>query len=282
MVLPRQPINRRTLGLIRASSSILPADDSVRSVYFEGGAGARVFEPSTPLPESVRRPALIWIHGGGYVMGAAAQDDRWCRKMADAAGITVVSADYRLAPEHPYPIPLADCYLALQWAAAQPDIDPARIVVAGASAGGGLAAALAALAHDRGEISPVLQMLVYPMLDDRSDAVDPRHRVWSGDANRFGWSSYLGDTDPTIAVPARRADLSGLAPAWIAVGTLDLFYDEDLAYATRLEDSGVPCALEIIDGAFHGFDRFAPGSDVVESLFTSQLAAVRSATARPE
>lgn len=125
-------------------------------------------------------------------------------------------------------------------------------------------------------------MLVYPMLDDRSDAVDPRHRVWSGDANRFGWSSYLGDTDPTIAVPARRADLSGLAPAWIAVGTLDLFYDEDLAYATRLEDSGVPCALEIIDGAFHGFDRFAPGSDVVESLFTSQLAAVRSATARPE
>ena len=147
------------------------------------------------------------------------------------------------------------------------------MAIGGASAGGGLAAALALLARDRGEVTPAFQLLVYPMLDDRSSRDRPTTRTTgcgTRAANRFGWTAYLGDADPQVAVPARRDDLSGLPPAWIGVGTHDLFHDEDLAYAERLTSAGVPCQVEVVPGAFHGFDLWAPKAQVSQRFFDSQ------------
>ncbi|CDO86498.1 alpha/beta hydrolase fold protein [Mycobacterium triplex] len=240
------------------------------------GAGIRLFRP----PGVTRpAPALLWIHGGGYVIGSPQQDDRVCHGFATRLGITVAAVKYRLAPEHPYPAPLEDCYAALTWLAGLPAVDRTQVAIGGASAGGGLAAALALLARDRGEVTPLFQLLAYPMLDDRSSltAEKPTYRLWNTHSNRFGWTAYLGDADPRVAVPARRDDLSGLAPAWIGVGTHDLFHDEDLAYAERLRAAGVPCEVEIIPGAFHGFDLVAPKVQVSQRFFDSQCETLRAA-----
>ena len=192
---------------------------------------------------------------------------------------------YRLAPEHRYPAARDDCFDALCWLAAQPGIDPARVAVGGGSAGGGLAAAVALTARDRSGPALCLQLLVYPMLDDRTAVrVDPDRayrRLWSNEANHYGWSSYLGHApglpgvDPTAA-PARCEDLAGLPPAWIGVGTLDLFHDEALAYAEGLRAAGVACTTGVVPGAFHGFDAFA-GKPVVREFRASQVSALRSA-----
>ena len=153
-------------------------------------------------PDGVSRPgpALLWIHGGGYVIGTAQQDDELCRRFARELGVTVAAVDYRLAPEHPYPAPLEDCYAALTWLAALPAVDPARVAIGGASAGGGLAAALALLARDRGEVTPTLQLLAYPMLDDRSGS-SRRTRTTGCGARRATASAGR----PTSAMPTRRS-----------------------------------------------------------------------------
>jgi len=275
--LPREMITPVTLPFIRAGIRLLwrrqPKDIEVLTLT--SGVGVRLFRPTAVTGPG---PALLWIHGGGYVIGDAAQDDVLCRRFARELGVTVASVDYRLAPEHPYPAPLEDCYVALKWLTQLPSVDPARVAIGGASAGGGLAAALALLTRDRGEIDLVAQLLVYPMLDDRTvgkDFDNPGHRLWNQSSNRFGWTSYLKDADPDVAVPARRQDLSGLPPAWIGVGTLDLFHDEDLAYAERLKAAGVPCDVEIVDGAFHGFDGIVPKAEVSQSFFRSQCAMLR-------
>ncbi|VBA32985.1 Carboxylesterase NlhH [Mycobacterium innocens] len=275
---PRRLVGPRTLPAIRAlialTSRGTPSD--VEVITLGSGAGVRLYR-GTGVAEPT--PALLWIHGGGYVLGKAAQDDWLCRQFARTLGITVASVEYQLAPEHPYPAPLEDCYSALRWLAALPAVDPGRIAVGGASAGGGLAAALALLARDRGEIAPAFQLLTYPMLDDRSSATaaNPRYRIWDTRANRFGWAAYLGDADPRVAVPGRRADLRGLAPAWIGVGTHDLFHDEDLDYARRLEAAGVPCQVELVPGAFHGFDLVAPKAQVSQRFFATQCDVLRAA-----
>jgi acetyl esterase/lipase len=220
------------------------------------------------------------------VIGTAAQDDDLCRHLAEQVGMVVAAVDYRLAPEHPFPIPLHDCYDALAWLAGRPEVDPDHLAVGGGSAGGGLAAALALLARDRGEIAPVLQLLSYPMLDDRTAVrtdIDERHvRLWNNRANRFGWQAYTGRVPGSagmgpLAAPARCDDLSGLPPAWIGVGTLDLFYEEDRAYADRLRAAGVECRLDVVPGAFHGFDSVAPGSGVAREFRAAQVAALRAA-----
>ena len=228
---------------------------------------------------------MLWIHGGGYVMGTAAQDDALCRSYADALGIVVASVDYRLAPEVQFPVPLHDCYEGLTWLADRPDVDATRIAVGGASAGGGLAASLALLARDRGEVPLAFQLLTYPMLDDRTaclKGIDERNfRLWNNKSNQFGWQSYTG-TSPgspgitALASPARSEDLSGLPPAWIGVGTLDLFHDEDVTYAGRLKESGVDCDLEVVPGAFHGFDLVGK-SGVTRKFRAAQMAALNNA-----
>lgn len=248
----------------------------VEVLTLSDGTGIRVYRPVDGADVA---PALLWIHGGGYIMGAAQQDDKLCRRFSSQLGITVASVEYRLAPEHPYPAALEDCYSALRWLAAAPTVNAERLAIGGASAGGGLAAALALLARDRGEIDVALQLLLYPMLDDRTPrrAVDGDYRLWSPRSNRFGWAAYLGATDPQIAVPARRRDLTELPPAWIGVGTRDLFHDEDLAYAERLRNAGVPCQVEVVPGAFHGFDQVAPKAAVSQRFFASQCAGLRAA-----
>ncbi|HVV74562.1 MAG TPA: alpha/beta hydrolase [Mycobacteriales bacterium] len=245
-----------------------------------GPVSVRLHTPTEPHPNGA---ALLWIHGGGYVLGSAAQDDPLCARLASQLGVTVAAVDYRLAPKHPYPAPLEDCYSALTWLAKQPGVDRTRVAIGGASAGGGLAAGLALLARDRDGVKPAFQLLIYPMLDDRtalrSDIDQGGFRLWNNRANAFGWRSYTGrhpgDGSVEIyAVPARSDDLSGLPPAWIGVGTQDLFHDEDTAYAERLRAAGVPCALEVVPGAFHGFDAVAPKTAVATAFREAVLAAV--------
>jgi acetyl esterase/lipase len=253
------------------------ASGDAEVITLGNGVGVRLFRPTDQADPA---PALLWIHGGGYVIGNAEMDDHLCARFSKRLGITVAAVEYRLAPEHPYPAALQDCFSALTWLAGLPGVDPARVAIGGASAGGGLAAALALWARDHG-FTPVFQLLVYPMLDDRSwmAADNPNYRLWNPRANRFGWTAYLGDADPQVAVPARREDLSGLPPAWIGVGTNDLFHDEDLAYAERLTAAGVPCEVEVVRGAFHGFDLWASKSPVAQRFFNSQCEMLRAALA---
>jgi acetyl esterase/lipase len=275
---PRQIVYPWSLPLLRR----LPiakrsSDDGVDVVDLPSGAGARLYRPTAAAAPTA---ALLWIHGGGYLLGSPEQDDALCRRYVQRLGIVVAAARYRLAPEHPYPIPLQDCYQVLTWLAGLPGVDADRIAIGWASAGGGLAAALGFLARDRGEVSPVLQVLSYPMLDDRTVGPEldkPGFRLWNTRSNRFGWTSYLGGADPAMAVPARRTDLAGLAPAWLGVGTLDLFCAEDLAYAARLNAAGVECEVHEVPGAFHGFDGLAPKAAVSQAYFDSTCASLRRA-----
>lgn len=273
-------VGPRSLRLIRKLSALQQrkTPDGVEVLTLSSGVGVRLHRPAGVDQPG---PALLWLHGGGYIIGTAQQDDALCRRFTRELGITVAAVDYRLAPEHPYPAPLEDCYAALTWLARLPAVDPARVAIGGASAGGGLAAALALLAHDRGEVTPALQLLAYPMLDDRSGSRpdNPKYRLWSPKSNRFGWKAYLGTADPKVAVPARRDDLSGLPPAWIGVGTNDLLHDEDVDYAGRLAAAGVPCRVEVVNGAFHGFDQVVPKAGVSQSFFASQCASLRTALA---
>ncbi|MGD1172312.1 alpha/beta hydrolase [Mycobacterium seoulense] len=279
---PRRLVGPRTLRIMRAAMAVrdrlAKPVPGVEVITLSSGAGVRLFRPAGVAAPT---PALLWIHGGGYVIGTARQDDRLCSRFSHRLGITVASVEYRLAPEHPYPAPLEDCYSALTWLAGLPSVDRYRVAIGGASAGGGLAAALALLARDRAEVSPAFQLLTYPMLDDRSSttAHNPNYRLWDNRSNQFGWAAYLGDADPQVAVPARREELGGLPPAWIGVGTHDLFHDEDLAYAERLMAAGVPCQVETVPGAFHGFDLFVPKAQVSKRFFDSQCGILRAALA---
>jgi acetyl esterase/lipase len=286
-VLPRRLVGPQTAKLMRAL-------DGLRRPPPVSGVAVTAITTPTRLriyrPENLTGPVagLVWIHGGGMVIGGARQDERFASAMARDLGIVVASVDYRLAPEHPYPAPLDDCYAGLQWLHDQPDVDPARIAVGGASAGGGLAASLAQLAHDRGKLPVAFQLLIYPMLDDRSATrlgVDGHHfRLWTQKSNVFGWRAYLGqepgsDTVTAPASPARRASLDGLPPAWIGVGSHDLFHDEDVEYAERLQAAGVPCRLEVVDGAFHGFDIVAARTSVAKAFQASWSAALTAGLA---
>ena len=275
---PRQIVFPWSLPILRRLSiASRSSNDGVDVMDLPGGAGARLYRPTAAAAPTA---ALLWIHGGGYLLGSPEQDDALCRRYVQRLGITVAAVRYRLAPEHPYPIPLEDCYRVLTWLAGLPGVDADRIAIGGASAGGGLTAALSFLARDRGEVSPALQVLSYPMLDDRTvgpDLEKPGFRLWNARSNRFGWTSYLGGADPAVAVPARRTDLVGLAPAWLGVGTLDLFCAEDLAYAARLNAAGVECEVHEVPGAFHGFDGLAPKAAVSQAYFDSQCASLSRA-----
>jgi acetyl esterase/lipase len=283
--LPRTIITARTLPALRVLTKLtrITRRPVAQVVSVDANVSVHVFRPVSVQP---RTPALLWIHGGGMVLGDAAQDSRFCRLIADRLNIVVVSVEYRLAPEHPFPAPLEDCYTALQWLARQPDIDAARIAIGGQSAGAGLAAALALLAKERGKIRPVLQLLSYPMLDDRTTTrtdIDPRRlRLWSPASNRFGWRSYLGPATADgnvspLAAPARYDDLSGLPPAWIGVGTNDLFHDEDVTYARRLQQAGVASTLHVVPGAYHNFDAIEAKAAISRAFVKAQTAALDEA-----
>jgi acetyl esterase/lipase len=212
--------------------------------------------------------ALLWVHGGGHVLGAPEQDDPLLDGVVARTGCLALAVDWRRAPEHPYPAALHDCYATLRALSAGllGPADPDRVVVAGASSGAGVAAGLALLARDRGEFAPAAQLLIYPMLDDRELTASSRTvtdpRVWNHESNRAGWTAYLGgrsgDDVAPYAAPARATSLAGLPPAWIATTGLDLFRDEDVEYARRLLEAQVPTELHVYPGGVHGFDLFAP------------------------
>ncbi len=285
-VLPRGILpGPRALRLLRATERLprRAAVAHVEVVPVAPGVSVRLLRPAAAAGAA---PALLWIHGGGLVSGLARADDAFCAEVRDRLGAVVASVEYRRAPEHPFPVPLEDCHAALRWLAAQPGVDAARIAIGGGSAGGGLAAALALLARERGEIRPALQLLVYPMLDDRTalrpDPDQRVRRVWDQRSNRLGWRAYLGtaagtDDVPALAAAARADDLSGLPPAWIGVGTVDLFQDEDVHYAQRLRQAGVPCVLEVVPGAYHGFDVLERTAPVTRAFVDAQVAALAGA-----
>ncbi len=256
----------------------VPADGVAVSEVRDGPARVRVYRPAAPRTDA----AMLWVHGGGLIIGSPTQDDPLVGGTASELGMTIVSAHYRLAPGHRAPAALDDVIAAWDWLqdhAADFGVDPARVVIAGESAGGGLAAAAAQLLHDRATASgarePLAQWLFAPMLDDRTaadrslDAVD--HVVWSNRANHVGWRSYLGvepgaSEVPAYAVPARRDDLTGLPPAWITWGDIELFAAEDAAYAARLQDAGVAVTTDIVPGGAHGFENWARDTPPARAL----------------
>ncbi|WP_442788216.1 alpha/beta hydrolase [Amycolatopsis sp. NBC_01286] len=233
--------------------------------------------PGTGVVVTVLRPreptaALFSIHGGGMVMDDRFADLPRLVALIEEFGFVAATVEYRLAPEHPHPAPLEDCYAGLVWFAAEVGLD--RLVVAGGSAGGGLAAGCALLARDRGGPALAGQLLLCPMLDDRT-AVDVPDAVWTREANDFGWRSLLAGQTSPYAAPARMTDLGGLPPAFVEVGGAEIFRDEDVAYAQRLARAGVPTELHVWAGAHHGFDRFAPDAEVTRAALAARSSWLR-------
>jgi len=277
-VLPKLELDVAALPAMRgrpARFTVRPEDierTDLTLMRIPGPEGAPEVEVRFYRPKGLEGavPCILHIHGGGYIAGSSADNEAVHRPLAAELGCCIASVEYRLAPETPFPGPLEDCYAALAWLhreAAGLKIDPARIGVMGESAGGGLAAALALLARDRGEYALAFQHLIYPMIDDRTCVSPDPHPyagefVWTPQANHFGWSCLLdqppgSDGVSPYAAAARATDLSGLPPTFIATGSLDLFLEEDLAYAQRLLRAGVPVELHVYPGAFHGFQWMA-------------------------
>lgn len=249
--------------------------------------GVRLYRPRDPQHPM---PALLDIHGGGFISGSVERNDLQNRRIAKETGCLVAAVRYSLSPETRFPGAIEECYAALEWLDAHcGELGLARghTVVMGNSAGGGLAAALALLARDRGALTIASQLLLWPMLDDRT-CIAPHPNphagefVWTAEANRFGWRSLLGvepgseDVSP-YAAPARAESLSGLPPTMMIATTLDLFVDENLDYARRLTRSGVPVELHLLPGAFHGFLRMAPEAGVSRAAQAVIDAALRRA-----
>ncbi|GAA5067395.1 alpha/beta hydrolase [Streptomyces similanensis] len=239
--------------------------------------------PDTGAP----RPVLYYVHGGGMVLGSNKVGMNTALDWARELDAVVVSVEYRLAPEHPHPAPVEDVYAGLLWTAEHAGefgADPERIVLVGASAGGGLAAALTLLLRDREGPRPVGQLLMSPMLDDRNDSLSARQLagvdMWDRTANATGWGALLGDRrgGPDVspyAAPARAEDLSGLPPAFLDVGSAETFRDEVVAYASRIWQCGGVAELHVWPGGFHGFDALAPQAALSRCAAAARLAWLR-------
>jgi acetyl esterase/lipase len=270
-----------------------PSDDDLRrGGRFElsrrlvpGPAGA----PDVPLlicrPAGVEAPVscLYHIHGGGMIFGDNRAGMPWMLDHAEELTMAVVSVEYRLAPETPHPGPVEDCYAGLAWTAAHAaelGIDPGRLLVGGGSAGGGLAAAVALLARDRGGPALKGQLLICPMLDDRNDTPSSYQMagrgIWDRAVNEVGWTALLGDArgGPDVspyAAPARATDLSGLPPAFIDAGSAETFRDEDVAYATRIWQAGGVAELHVWPGGCHGFTGMVPEAAMSKAAIAARL-----------
>ncbi len=284
-MMPPLSLSAETLPGIRARAAPLQVDPAdlertelqIRTIPGPAGAPDLAVLVYRPAGANGALPAILHIHGGGYVLGDAKSQEPVHRALAADLACVIVSVNYRLAPETVFPGAVEDCYAALAWMVGQAQdlgVDTARIGVMGESAGGGLAAGLALLARDRGEYKLAFQHLIYPMIDDRTCVPAESHPyvgefVWTPASNHFGWTSILGHepgrdgVSPYVAA-ARAEDLSGLPPTYIATGALDLFLEEDLEYARRLIRAGVPLELHVYPGAFHGF-HWAVQSEVAQT-----------------
>ncbi|OBK73884.1 alpha/beta hydrolase [Mycobacterium sp. 1164985.4] len=234
--------------------------------------------------------AALYLHGGGMIFGLEHIGriyDLAVRDYVAASGVPMLVVDYRVAPEHPHPTPVEDCYAALRWLAANAatlGVGPDRIAVMGDSAGGGLAAAVCLLTRDRGGPAVAQQILIYPMLDDRAATPDSSllpYLTWTYDDNVTGWGALLGadagsDSVSPYAAPARATDLSGLPDTYLDVGDLDIFRNEDISYATRLADAGVPTELHVYPGCPHAFEAVARSAGVSKRALSDRVRRLRS------
>lgn len=237
--------------------------------------------------ERANQPALVWIHGGGYVMGSA--EDLRAMSIAMALDCTVFSVDYRIAPEHPFPAGPDDCYAALSWVMSGNsgyDLDLSKVALGGASAGAGMAAGVALMNRDRDNFPLTLQLLLYPMLDNlhaTESGQYENHPIWNQQTSFNSWEMYLGGVPKEEASPyaaaARAETLKGLPPAYVTVGTEDLFRDEDIAYANRLIADGVPTELSLFPGVYHAAEGFVPDAPVSQRLTASFMSALKDAFA---
>ena len=298
---PRVDLDAAPIAQIRARAAetyaILPppviAPEKLVVPSIHGGPDIMVFlyRPATTHPDG---GAILHIHGGGMVMGSVEQMQAGPAALAAAAGVPVVSVEYRLAPEHPFPAPQEDCHSVLSWLAAQANafgFNANRIVVAGESAGGGLAAALAIMARDLGGPEIAGQLLTYPMLDHRTGSETCPYNnpttgefIWTRASNRFGWAALQGDYKADDArrgwfSPSLTEDLSNLPPAYIATGSLDLFFDENIDYARRLVAAGAPVDLHSYAGAIHAFNAIPDAA--LSQRFNGGLLAAAAAMAGP-
>lgn len=259
-----------------------PADVTVTDFHAVAGDGAKVLIRWYAKDGAAPGSAALYLHGGGMILGSVALYDAPIARYVSASGVPMLAVDYRLAPEHPDPTPVEDVYTGLKWLhdhAAELGVDPARIAVMGDSAGGGLAAGVTLLARDRGEPAVARQILVFPMLDDRTTTPDPElvpFATWTYEDNVTGWSALLGDRagGPDVspyAAAARATDLSGLPPTYLEVGQLDIFRDEDLDYARRLGAAGVDVEFHLHPGVPHEFETFAWDTDVARRAVADRL-----------
>jgi acetyl esterase/lipase len=287
LILMSVPLNALTLPFLRMAYRFRsdPGPNMTLTEHRVGNHSIKVLVLA-PAGHSSARPAVLAIHGGGMCVGSAHLEVEPAGRIAQETGAVIVMPNYRLAPEHPYPAALDDCITTLHWMRSHADefgIDIDRIAVFGPSAGGGLAAAVAQRSIDEG-IPLRAQALVYPMLDDRTvlrdDHAGRGELTWSPASNRFAWTAYLGRVPriadaPTYAAPARRADLTGLPPAWIGVGDLDLFYEEDITYAERLKSAGVPCELVAVTGMYHTADGLMRKTQSMQDFHASMVQFLR-------
>lgn len=278
-LLPAIELDDTLLHQLRDNSALAPvlgdpeeAGVTREEVHIPGGTGpgvrALLYKPSE---QAASEAGYLHIHGGGYVAGNPEASDPVNLQICAKLGVVVLSVAYRLAPEHPIPAPLDDCYTGLAWLHEQAPalgVNPERVGIGGESAGGGLAAALAIKARDAGEYAICHQHLTYPMLDDRTGTAeqpgDPLvgEFLWTRQANQYGWRSYLGDAPAQAPqVPARLDDFTGLPSTWMATAALDLFRDENIDYAHKLMQAGVPTELISYPAACHGF-QLIPGTQI--------------------
>jgi acetyl esterase/lipase len=247
-----------------------------------GALGLRIYRPTAATSAL---PAVVFSHGGAFIIGNPYQDEHRCRTFAAEAECVVVSVDWRHAPEHPFPAGVEDAYGAFVWTvshAGELGVDEDRVAVGGASSGGAFAAASALMARDRGAPMPVMQVLVYPVIDDRQDTPSMLEfdaaPLWTRGATARMWELYLGpgggEANP-YAAPGRATDLGGLPPAYVMAAELDPLRDEAIAYARRLLQAGVPTELHCFAGACHGFDTVAPTTALARRAITEQVGALR-------
>ena len=281
---------RRLIDAVAKQASGMVADGvDVRVESVPAADGQPPVRTLVYEPVGRTRPsgALLWIHGGGLIMGRAEVGHAIASRIAKELSIVVVSVDYRLAPEDPFPAGLDDCVRALEWLHEQADdlgVDRSRVAVGGDSAGGGLAACVAQVAHDRGDLPVCFQLLKYPMLDDRTSMRDVDALFWTNTSNRFAWTAYLNHPPREYegrryASASRRDDVSGLPAAWIGVGDVDLFHDECVEYAGRLEAAGVPVQLDVVPGMYHGAEAMRPEAPSMIAFTDGMIAALAAGLA---
>lgn len=276
---------RRRVGAVMDSQAAqqLPAPEVLVTRHdIPVGGPASIEARWYALPGEASKASVLYLHGGGLIMGSLDQYDAFVSRYVADAGIPMLSVGYRHAPEHPHPTPVKDAHVALMWLqsnAGRLGVDPERISVMGDSGGGGIAASLAILTRDRGEIQLQNQILVYPMLDDRNIVPDPRLKglvTWTYDDNLTGWHAHLeglGAAERTCpyAVPARVQDFSGLPPAFIDVGELDIFRDESMAFGIGLLAAGVSAEIHVYPGVPHAFTGIAPQIPVSQAAYKARV-----------